>query len=204
MLRASSRELLGGRLTAAEHMINEAFAIGRASGQPEAEDVWSTQVLHLRHQQGRLHEFAPAIDNLDLGRPHPMPRPVAAWALACLGRLDSAQPVLHDAIAHLDDFPEDEFTLPVLSYLAETAALVRDREAARHLLSRLEPIETQHGNAGVVIMPVTDHLIGLLTATIGDHARAATSLQNALDWHRRIGAPFYAACSESALTSLQR
>jgi DNA-binding SARP family transcriptional activator len=166
LVRLAARELAAGRLGPAERMIEEAFAIARATALPEALDVYSTQLLHLRHAQGRLYELREALVGLDLDRPHPLVLPVAAWACAELGELDRASPTLQRAVANASNLRDDDFKLVALAYSAGAAATLRDRDAALDLLARLTPYKGQSGNTGAFVMPPTTELCERLESTL--------------------------------------
>jgi hypothetical protein len=166
LVRVAARELASGRLAPSERIIEEAFAIARATGQPEALDVYTTQLLHLRHAQGRLAELRAPLLGLDLERPHPLVLPVFAWAWAELGEPLRATPALQRAVANAPNLRDDEFKLVALGYSAGAAATIGDRHAAAELLPRLAPYKGQAGNTGAFAMPPTAELCDRLAAVL--------------------------------------
>jgi hypothetical protein len=139
--------------------MEEAFAIAQATGQPEALDVYSTQLVHVRYAQGRFHELRDAVIAVDLDRPHPLPRPFAAWALAELDEPARARAALTLALADAPRLRDDDFKLVAMGYAAMATASLADADAARTLIPLLAPYANQWGNTGAVVMPATAELL---------------------------------------------
>jgi hypothetical protein len=80
-----------------------------------------------------------------------------------------------------------------MSYLADTAAILGDRGAARTLLELLAPFESE------VICPAIFHegavarTLGRLATVLGDHDRAERWFATAHDIHTRLEAPYWMA-----------
>jgi DNA-binding SARP family transcriptional activator len=165
LTRLAARDLAIGRIAAAERAIDEAFAIGRATGQPGAIDLYSLQLVHVRHAQGRLGELRDVIVSLDLDRPHPLPKPLCAWALATLGEHARARHALRAAVIDAPNLHEDEFKLVALSYAAMAAAALHDKHAAQELTTLLARYPDHAGNTGGFVMPRTSTLLAGLEKT---------------------------------------
>ena len=191
MVRIAARELLAGRLLAAERAADEALELGIATGQPEVADVYGTQLLHLRFEQGRLGEMGDTILALDLDRPHPLPCPVVAWSCALLGHRHRAEEALARAVAAAPVLADDEFRLVALGYAALAAAVLGDGATAEVLAPLLEPYAEQFGNTGAVVMPVTAHLLALLAAVRGEMPSAQRYFQQAEAAYGAADAPAY-------------
>jgi DNA-binding SARP family transcriptional activator len=166
LVRVAARELHAGRLGPTARMVEEAFALARALGFPEALDVYSTQLLHLRHAQGRLAELRKGIDALDPDRPHPLVRPVIAWTWAELDEPRRALPVLRRALDDVPALHDDDFKLVALGYSAGAAAKLCDRDVAAALLPTLTPYKGQSGNTGAFVMPPTAELCAQLETVL--------------------------------------
>jgi hypothetical protein len=96
---------------------------------------------------------------MDLNRPHPLPRPIAAWAFSELGDLARARRALTLAITDAPTLHDDEFRLVALGYAAQAAATVGDRGAAVTLIALLLPHREFCGNKGAVVMRRTSRLL---------------------------------------------
>jgi tetratricopeptide (TPR) repeat protein len=133
--------LFEGRFTEAEQLIPEAFALGERAKPENANPSYQLQRYLLSDFRGGLEEIEPAMR--DLVAKHPA-RPAFRCALAHLharlGRAADARRALDDLTR--DDcsaLPFDQEWLYGMSLLAETSALLHDRDSAPVLYRLLEP-----------------------------------------------------------------
>ena len=183
--------LAAGRLTEAEALIPQAFALGERALPEMAIPVYRLQRYTLCDFRGRLEEVEPAI--CDLVAEYPA-RPVFRCALAHLharlGRTAEAQRALDDLAG--DDFsalPFDQEWLYGMSLLAETSALVGDNNSAAVLYRLLAPwaafnaVDVGEGFRGSV-----SRYLGLLAATTKRSQDAELHFEHALQRNAEMGA----------------
>jgi hypothetical protein len=194
-LLVAGRLVSGSQTDLAETANNESLELGIAAGVPEALGVFGGILYSIRDQQGRLDEIIDLY--LDAARDNPsiaVLRASASVALCQVGRLEEARERLQaEATTHFD-FPYDgTMWTGAMSYLADTAAILGDRGAARTLLELLAPFESE------VICPAIFHegavarTLGRLATVLGDHDRAERWFATAHDIHTRLEAPYWMA-----------
>jgi eukaryotic-like serine/threonine-protein kinase len=183
--------LATGRLDEAEELVEQGLALGE-SAQPDAViPVYRLQRATLCDFRGGIGAAEPAIRELVAAYPA---RAVFRCALGRLfalsGRLDDAKRVFDDLAD--DDFsalPFDQEWLYGMSLLAETCALLGDRDAAPVLYRLLLPyadlnaVDVTEGFAGSV-----SRYLGLLASTMERWEDAARHLGDALAMNERMGA----------------
>ena len=196
MRGASDARSRGGRLTDAEELIAQAFALGGRALPDVAIPVYRLQRYALCDFQGRLEEVEPAIRDLVAEYPA---RPVFRCALAHLhARLGHAT----EAKRALDDLAQDDFSgLPFdqewlfgMSLLAETSALLGDSASAAVLYRLLVPwaafnaADHPEGIRGSI-----SRYLGLLATMTQSWPRAELHFEDALagtsGWARAPGSP---------------
>jgi tetratricopeptide (TPR) repeat protein len=210
------RALLDGRIHDAEQLADEALGLAqRFAGEvtsatggaaddgsgtrlgPNAALVYATQLFNLRTHQGRLRELEDTVR--ELVRQYPT-LPVWRCALAyllCEPQVSPQVRVLFDQLAANDfqDIPRNGNWLVGMAPLAEVATLLGDADRARLLRDLLEPYAGRHIVVGraLVCRGAVDHYLGMLAATMADHAAADRYFASALGTHERLGARAYAA-----------
>jgi tetratricopeptide (TPR) repeat protein len=183
--------LLAGRLTEAEELVDEAFAFGERALPDTAIPVHRLQRYTLRDFRGGLEEVEPAMQ--DLVEEYPR-RPAFRCALAHLqlrlGRRPEAKRTLNDlAIDNFSALPFDQEWLYGMSLLAETAALLGERDSAEVLYGLLVPWETLNaadhpeGIRGSVAC-----YLGLLATTTKRWDDAERHFEEAIAMNERMGA----------------
>ncbi len=198
--------LLEGRFDEAERLIAAAFDLGRRA------ESWSATVSHglqlymLRRHQGRLAEVEQDVRRSVAAYPtYPIWRCVFAHMTATLGQQSESRAAF-DALAasSFGAIPMDEMWLGSMSFLAETAALLRHESGATTLYAALAPYEdrvavaTPEISAGSVA-----RYLGLLAMALGRWIEADGHLAAAIETNDRIGArPWLAHAQEEHARTL--
>ncbi|MDQ3995375.1 MAG: AAA family ATPase, partial [Actinomycetota bacterium] len=181
--------LAAGRLSEAEELVEEALALGERAQRDAAIPVYRLQRYALCDFQERLDEVEPSIRELVVIYPaRTVFRCVLAHVYGRLGRLEDAKRVFNDLAK--DDFsalPFDQEWLYGMSLLAETCALLGDRDAAsvldRLLLpyAALNAVDVSEGFTGSV-----SRSLGLLAATTSRWDAAERHFEDALAMNERM------------------
>jgi hypothetical protein len=192
--------LAAGRLTEAEELVAQSFAIGKRVAPEAAIPVYRLQCHALRDLQERLEEIAPAIRDLVAEYPaRPAFRCALAHVHARLGHASEAQQAL-DAFAQ-DEFaglPFDQEWLYGMSLLAETCDLLGDADAGAVLYRLLVPwaafsaADHPEGFRGSI-----SRYLGLLASMTQSWEAAELHFENALAANARMGARPWLAHTEN-------
>lgn len=173
---------MDGRLVEAEALSREILSVTGGISPQEALVYAATMQLAVRREQGRLAELASFWTAI--ATQGAVTASIAAFVLAETDDLDGAAILLHDASGNdFDDIPDD-LAWPVSAAMwAETAALVRDRDAATMLHELHVPFD------------------GLACATggiaFGPHARLLARLEDVLDRSSDADRHYAAAIEQS-------
>ncbi|MGO9884971.1 MAG: helix-turn-helix transcriptional regulator [Solirubrobacteraceae bacterium] len=193
---ASTLALCFGRLDEAESAAERSREWSRLLTGRAATGIHGIQMFGVRREQGRLAELAVPIRALTDSRlARTAWRPGYAALLAELGMDAEARREL----ARIRDRGFDELRLGLwvasLAYLTDACAAVGDRSIAALLYPELAPMAG--GNIvvghGVACYGAADRYLGLLAATLDDHALAITHFEQALAFNREIGATTWVA-----------
>jgi DNA-binding CsgD family transcriptional regulator/tetratricopeptide (TPR) repeat protein len=187
----SAIALCDGQLDEADASARRSHEWSRLLTGRDASGVFGIQMFGTRREQGRLAELAPVIRILaaDDGREGPW-RPGYAALLAELGMEDEARRELALLAAQgLDRFRESLW-LAALTYLADASTLLADEPTAALVYPELEPFATTNVMIGHLVSccGAADRYLGMLAATLGDHARAEVHFERALELNRGMGA----------------
>jgi DNA-binding CsgD family transcriptional regulator len=149
-----------------------------------------------RREQGRLAELAPVIRIVagDVGREGPW-GPGYAALLAELGmEAEARRELSRIGAVGLDAFRESLW-LASLTYLADACTILGDETTAALVYPELEPFATTNVMIGHLVScyGAADRYLGMLAATLGDHARAEEHFELALELNRRMGAATWLA-----------
>jgi DNA-binding CsgD family transcriptional regulator/tetratricopeptide (TPR) repeat protein len=158
---------------------------------PDPSAVYGMQMFSVRREQGRLAELAPVVRVL-AGNV----RSAGAWGpglaalLAELGMLDEARDALERVVAGGLDPLRESLWLASLTYLADAAAAVDDRQTAALVYPELEPLAGTNVmiGYGVACYGAADRYLGMLSATLAEWDRAEQHFEAAADLNRRMGA----------------
>ncbi len=193
--------IVAGRLDAAERLAGEALALGLESGQPDARSFHATQLMNVRHEQGRLAELQPMIAATVRDNPG-IPAFRALLALACVEgelRERAAELLLAESLAEL---PHDVTWLAGHVIWAHVCVGVGDADRAEALYERLEAYGAQIAYTGISAWGDVDHALGRLATLLGRYEEAERRLAASSERYRRAGAPIWlarAALDEAAL-----
>jgi class 3 adenylate cyclase/tetratricopeptide (TPR) repeat protein len=200
----SARTLLAGDPAGAEVLASEALHIGKDSGQPDAMAGYVINISSIRWHQGRPNEFIPALEKTLEDFPTKNGY-YGMLARACLDAGDHARARDLVAFGRSNGFdpPWDIDWLVTMAMWAEVVTRLGDRNSAGLIYERLQPWHRE-----VVMVPsmadsCVAHYLGALSATLGDHARARTHLDEALAIHSALRAPFHVARTQVALARVE-
>jgi len=189
------RVLLAGRVDEAERLVREAFELGRATGQPDAELFFAAQLFQVRFEQGRLEEVQELLTDAAVRTPQ-MPALRAMRALlACeLERPEEARADFEElARADFAAVPFDVYWLRALTDAAAVSAALGDSGRAAVLARLLAPYGDQLVVAIRLVSGSVAHYLGLLAATLRRYDEAEAHFEAAEATHARIGAPTWLA-----------
>ncbi len=194
----SALALLEGRLAEAEEAAERSHELGQLLVGRDASGVYGIQMFSVRREQGRLAELAPVIRMLASGdRAGAAWRPGLAAMLAELAMPDQATEELDRVCAEGLASLRNRLWLASLTYLTDAAAAVGHAELAGMVYPLLAPMAGTNVmiGHGVSCYGSADRYLGMLAATLGDHALAARHFEAALDSNRRMGARTWLAHS---------
>lgn len=205
----ATRALLEGRLAEAERLAGEAFAVGRRTQAQNAAQLYATQLLALRAEQGRLSEVEQSLE--EFGRRYPAApvwRAAAAFALTTLGRTEDARRAFEAMTAgHLAEVPRDGEWLSTIALLVRTGARIGAARRTGELGELLAPYSERAviaGRGAICLGPVS-RFAGIAAATAGRDLEAIDLLERALATARCWGAePMVAAIRLELAEVLER
>jgi DNA-binding CsgD family transcriptional regulator len=193
---AATLALCFGSLVDAEVAARRSHEWSRLLTGRGASGIYGIQMFGIRREQGRLAELAAVIREFaDGARSSSAWRPGLAALLAELGMEEEARRELTRMRA--EGFAGLRSTLWVasLTYLADACAAVGDDALAAMLYPELAPLAG--GNVvighGVACYGAADRYLGLLAATLGEHALAIEHFERALAFNRAMGATTWVA-----------
>jgi DNA-binding CsgD family transcriptional regulator len=193
---ASTLSLCFGRLAVAEAAAQRSHEWSRLLTGRDASGIHGIQMFGIRREQGRLAELAAVTRNFaDSARATGAWRPGFAALLAELGMEEEARREL--ALVREEGFDKLRSRLWVasLTYLADACAAVGDETLAALLYPELVPLAG--GNVvighGVACYGAADRYLGVLAATLGEHALAVSHFDRALAFNRDMGATTWVA-----------
>jgi tetratricopeptide (TPR) repeat protein len=206
LVRRAMLAMLTGQLAEADRLVGQAAMLGEECGEPGAQDVHHDQGWELLTAQGRLGELADALPEM-----FPDPDSVPArGARAAVLLASGAQAEAARVIAPITDRdpagePPDNQTLLGAVYATELVAAFGAVPAAGKLYASLLPFAGQAVVSGVAISfkGAVAHHLGVLAATLGRAADAASHLERAIATHEQLGAVTWALRSRYQLAKLQ-
>ena len=193
-----------GKLEEAEELIELGFEAGRRT------QTWNSVVSHelhlvvLRRAQGRAGECIPTLETVAREYPDYVALPCALAAVHLEGgSRQRAQEIVDGFAGSGFSLAEDETWILAMSFLAEAAAGLGDRDASGAIYDLLIPYDSH-----VAMSPpdgcngaVARHL-GLLAAALGRTAEAEAHLRHGIAIDERMGATLFAEAGERALARL--
>ena len=191
------RHLLEGDHAGAEAAAEAGYAIGEASGQPDAFLQYGAQVLSIRAQQGRRVELLAATEAAVAAAPgiHGF-RAALAIGYVEAGRIDEARALVDAAAADGFILPRYGLRLVSLVLWAQAAALL-EHPASALLLEALAPYPRLVAFSGSAILTSTACSLGALCRVVGDYERAEEHLTVAMGVAEAFASPFLIAEAET-------
>ena len=188
----ASEALVVGDPERAELLTTEALQIGTDCGQPDAVSFYGSQMIVVRHQQGRLGEFLPVISSV-ASEMSGIPAFKGAVAVAHLSAGEEKQ-----ALVLLDGAAEDGFTtLPMdigwldgVTAYAEVAIELHREPPAERLVELLAPYHDQVGFNGLMPLEPVAHYLGGLASVLGRWEESEAYFIEATQFNNRAGAQF--------------
>jgi hypothetical protein len=193
-----AQALLSGDHERAEVLATEALGIGTECGQPDAVAFYGTQLLLVRHQQGRMGELVPIIEAVasETGMSS-----YYNGALAAV-YLDAGEE--RRALELLDDAADDGFRslrmgigwLDGIIAFAEVAIELRALEPSLLLFDLLAPYHDQIAYNGLMPHEPVAMYLGALASVLGRYDLVEPYLDEASEFSERAGATFATARAE--------
>ena len=175
--------LMAGDAERAEQLATAALKIGTDSGQPDAFAIYGSQLMYIRHQQGRLGELVALIEQAVAENPGlPAFRPILASA-----HLEAGNDVT--ALGLIDSAASDEFTsLPMdfvwmmgVTFYASVAVELRAIGPAQKLYELLAPYRGQVPFIGTLGFFPVSLALGGLTSVLGRYDDAESYFAEATE-----------------------
>ncbi|HEX2486060.1 MAG TPA: AAA family ATPase, partial [Myxococcota bacterium] len=201
------RAILSGRFEEGERLAGESLAQARRVDSAHTPGVYASHILLIRTEQGRAAELEPAFAAAAERSRAPIVRASHAWLLVQLGRLPEARVLLRGLVARkLADVPPDFFWLGTVALLADVAAAVEERRAARVLYDALLPYADRVVVVGMSAGSIGSaaRSLGLLAAALGRLDDAEQHFEAALETNARLRAlPFLARTQDEYAAMLR-
>jgi len=190
--------IMAGDPERAEQLATTAFEMGTETGQPDALAIYGSQLMYVRHQQGRLGELVTLIEQAVADNPGiPAFRPVLASAhleagndVTALGLLESAAA---DGFASL---PSDFLWMMGATFHAMVAVELRAIGPARKLHDLLAPYHDQVPFIGTLGFFPVALALGGLASVLGRYEDAEASFAEATELNTRGQMTYFAAYTE--------
>jgi len=204
------RAVLAGRYDEATLLAERARDRGIAAHDPSADTIYWVQRYWCALESGRREEMDDIV--VPCERIADQNRDVPAWRAAlCLlhvrrGDVDAAaEQYSHPLLDDLESIRRDVVWLNAMTYLAETAWFLRDRDRAADLFELLSPFAERVVliDRGFACRGSVHRFLGLLGATMGDRDLAEHHLGLARERHAALSAGPLVARVTRELTSVQ-
>jgi hypothetical protein len=176
--------LMEGKFGEAEQKSREAFLHGRRAQGTHVPLLFAGQRVVLGRDQGRLEDLARDLSSfVDIDDPS-----LPAWRVALImafsesGDRERARAWLRElAKDRFAGIPRDMFWLGAMCMLAESAAELEETSVIADLRAQLEPYSKYNAQlAWAAVLGPVSAFVGLLAASLGDHAAAEDQFEIAL------------------------
>ncbi|MET3597077.1 class 3 adenylate cyclase/tetratricopeptide (TPR) repeat protein [Mesorhizobium shonense] len=197
--------IIDGRFANAEALAGEALTLGRQTHGVEVEGVYGMQMFTIRREQNRLSEVAPVMKRFIEEDPDgTIWLPGFALIAADLGFGDAARRRLNELAQTGFMMPLDARRSTSLSLLAEVAVSLDDSAAARTIYDLMLEYKDMTITAGVatVCFGAASRYLGMLSATLGDFARASDHFEHAVEMNAAIGSRPWLAHAQAEYANL--
>jgi tetratricopeptide (TPR) repeat protein len=204
LLLRGARELIASELDEAERTAQEAFKLGTRMGISVATTVYGAHLVRIYCEQGRLDELIGLAYQAAEETPSlPGWRPAIMFMLCQIGRLQEASELFDQEIATgLSGLAFDITWLQSMSYLADCACDLGKLAAAPGLYERMLPYRERFIFVGSEDQGAVARPLGRLATLLGRFDEAESHLRYALDFHRRLSAPFWIARTQVDLAAM--
>ena len=187
--------LMAGDVARAEQLATAALQMGTDSGQPDAFAIYGSQLMYVRHQQGRLGELVALIEQAVTENPGlPAFRPILASAHLEAGNDVTADGLLDSAAS--DDFaslPMDFVWMMGVAFYASVAVELRVMGPAEKLFDLLAPYRGQVPFIGTLGFFPVSLALGGLASVLGRYDDAESYLAEASEMAGRGHMKFFEA-----------
>ncbi len=193
--KESGMAIMAGEPDRAERLATSALQLGTDSGQPDAFTIYGSQLMYIRHQQGRLGELVSLIDEAVRQNPGlPAFRPILATAHLEAGNDATALDLLLSASTdNFASLPFDFIWMMGVTFYALVTVELRAAEPAYELYELLSPYHEQVPFIGTLgFFPASLSLGGLATV-IGRYDEAEAHFVEATELTARGRMDFFAA-----------
>ena len=196
--KGAGRALMAGDPERAEELATAALQMGTDSGQPDAFAIYGSQLMYVRHQQGRLSELVSLIDEVVRENPGlPAFRPILALAHLEAGNDAIAVELLDSAATDgFASLPLDFVWLMGITTYAAVAVELGAPGPAQMLYDLLAPHHGQIPFIGTVGFVPVALALGGLASVLGRHTEAEAHFTEATELTGRGQMKFFAACTE--------
>ncbi len=187
--------IMAGDPERAEQLANAAFEMGTDTGQPDALAIYGSQLMYVRHQQGRLGELLSLIDQAVTENPGlPAFRPVLAAAhLEARNDATALDLLEEDASEGFESLPLDFIWMMGVTTYALVAVELRATDPARKLYDLLAPYHEQVPFIGTLGFFPAALALGGLASVLGRYDLAEAHFTEATELTTRGGMKFFAA-----------
>ncbi len=190
----AAEALVVGDPETAEALSTQALEIGTECGQPDAISFYGTQMMFVRHQQGRLGELLPIIASVSNETSMPGYRGGLAAAHLDAGEEREALALLESAAA--DGFASLTMGIGwlegVITY-TQVAIELQVAQPAALLFDLLAPYHGQVGFNGLIPLEPVAMYLGGLASVIGRYQEAEDYFVQSAEISARMSAQFFAA-----------
>src|SRR5207247_895230 len=194
-MRQATEVLLAGDAAEGERLAEEAWAIGRETGQLGALGVYAAHMVTVRWYQDRPNEAGSIVADAAAGD--------ATLAILHLpvGPTGTGEDV--NLAAAIENLQRDAAWLPSLTVLADAAARRRDTAAAAIAYELLVPFASlTNAVSGPLARGPVAHYLGALATALGNYTEAAEHFTTAVSLSERQEAPFFVARAQLAFARM--
>jgi hypothetical protein len=209
VLREGLFPQLEARWGEAERLARTAWELQRQAGDPQADVVYCSRRILLAECQGQmavLTEVLPEMQkHVEARSSFHLYRLILARGLVAAGaRADASAHWERVWASDLGDVGQGPFRLATLALAVPIAIALGDEVRARRLYQWLIPFEAMHAAIGATFaLGSVAHFLGELAAMLGEGETAAAHFAVAVEFNRKMGAPFLQAQSAAALARVE-
>lgn len=199
------RALLAGNVEVADALALEALEVGSASGEPDAQAFFGSQIFGVRYEQGRVAELTGTLVEMKAANPNiPSFGPMLAVALCEAGRNEEASELLREITQErFSSVVRGSIWLSTLGRWAVVATRLEDRPAAAELYRQMLPYADHFLWNLVGLWGAACYHLGTLAAVLGRSEDAEQHLRQAETMHMGMAAPIWLARTRLAIARLQ-